>query len=62
MKKFISNAITAIIILVTVWMVASFVEVNTKNLSAEPHREYSDWNFFCVMIEISELKQTTQVD
>lgn len=52
MKKFISNLITATIVTALLWMGTSTIEVISKNL--EPNPQYSEYNFYCVLTDITE--------
>lgn len=44
MKKIASTICVLVIILVSVWAIASFIEVISNNLN--PYPVYSDWNLF----------------
>lgn len=51
-KKIIEYSITAILTAALVWVLASFIEVNCKNL--KPNPQYCPANFFVIMTEISD--------
>ena len=51
-KKIIDYTVTIILTAVLVWVLASFIEVNCKNL--KPNPQYCPANFFVIMTEISD--------
>ena len=52
MKKIIEKIAVILMSVVLLWIFASFVEVNCKNLSENP--TYCPANFFVIMTEISD--------
>ena len=50
MKKKIENLCTAFAILFNVWILLSFIEIISKNLSEHPH--YFSANFFNILIRL----------
>lgn len=52
MKNKIEKIITVILSATLLWIFASFIEVNCKNLSENP--TYCPANFFVIMTEISD--------
>ena len=52
MKRKIEKIVTVILSVALLWIFASFVEVNCKNLEENP--TYCPTNFFVIMTEISK--------
>ena len=52
MKKKIEKITILLISVVLLWIMASFIEVNCKNLSKNP--TYSPANFFVIITKISD--------
>ena len=52
MKNKIEKIVTIIFSTVLLWILASFIEVNCKNLSENP--TYCPANFFVIITEISD--------
>lgn len=50
MRKWIEHAVAFISVLLIIWGVVSFVEINTKNLTKNP--TYWQGNMFIVITEI----------
>ena len=49
-KKIVENVMFVICIVLALWFIISFVEVDMKNLTENP--VYNDWNFFEVFLKI----------
>ena len=45
-RRIIKSAALGALVTVFVWMMISFIEINTMNHSHNPH--YSDWNVFSI--------------
>ena len=50
MKKILNIVFTTILCGILLWILISFIEVNTHNLKYE-EVQYSDWNFFELVVE-----------
>ena len=50
MKKILVNALTILSVLMIVWLILSFVDVNIHNNPANEHfGEYALWNLFKIL-------------
>lgn len=48
-KRKAGNIVTVFSVLILIWMLLSFMEVNAKNLTENP--AYNDYNFFVLITE-----------
>ena len=49
-KKIVENVMFVICVVLALWFIISFVEVDMKNLTENP--VYNSWNFFEVFLKI----------
>ena len=49
-KKVIENVMVTLCVVLALWFIISFVEVDMKNLTENP--VYSSWNFFEIFLKI----------
>ena len=49
-KKIVENVMVIFCVVLAIWFIISFVEVDMKNLTENPI--YSSWNFFEVFLKI----------
>ena len=49
-KKVIENVMVILCVVLAIWFIISFVEVDMKNLTENPI--YSSWNFFEIFLKI----------
>ena len=48
-KKIIENVMVILCVTFIIWVIISFIEVDTKNLTENP--VYSSWNFFKIFLK-----------
>ena len=48
-KKVIENVMVILCVTFIIWVIISFIEVDTKNLTENP--VYSSWNFFKIFLK-----------
>ena len=48
-KKIVENVMVILCVTFIIWVIISFIEVDTKNLTENP--VYSSWNFFKIFLK-----------